>query len=235
MGAGESATRKVSFGLDETDRVQVLHGVKLSNEVLQRMRESTRGVDFRPPSPESSKEKPGPPPAAAGSGPGPASAETQEELQRRVQREQSIMQEELVRVAGQEREAARKELSMALHRERAMTRGKAGKAQSLAKQLEKKEAELKLLDAFYKEQLAQLPKKSLDHYKSTNQKFQEAAARAETRMRPRRTEPVCTGLQDKILHCYRENQGQTLGCSDLAREYMQCVNAVKKELLVTRG
>nr|XP_023689632.1 MICOS complex subunit MIC25 isoform X2 [Paramormyrops kingsleyae] len=160
MGAGESATRKVSFGLDETDRVQVLHGVKLSNEVLQRMRESTRGVDFRPPSPESSKEKPGPPPAAAGSGPGPASAETQEELQRRVQREQSIMQEELVRVAGQEREAARKELSMALHRERAMTRGEAGKAQSLAKQLEKKEAELKLLDAFYKEQLAQLPKKA---------------------------------------------------------------------------
>ncbi|XP_048874042.1 MICOS complex subunit mic25a-like isoform X2 [Brienomyrus brachyistius] len=235
MGAGESASRKVSFGLDENDRVQVLRGVKLSDDVLRRMRESTRGVDFRPPSPESSKAEPGPPPAAAGSGPGPAAAETQEELQRRFQREQSIMQEELVRVAWREREAARKELSKALLRERSLTRGEAEMAQSLAKQLEKKEAELKLLDAFYKEQLAQLAKKSLDHYKTTNQQFQEAAVSAETRIKPRRTEPVCTGLQDQILHCYRENQGQTLGCSGLAKEYMQCVNAIKKELLVTRG
>lgn len=45
------------------------------------------------------------------------------------------MQEELVHVAGQEREAAKKALSMALDRERALTRGEAGKAQSLVSRL----------------------------------------------------------------------------------------------------
>ncbi|KPP79125.1 hypothetical protein Z043_101328 [Scleropages formosus] len=39
MGAGESATRKVSFGLDEDDRVRVLHGVKVSSAVLSVARE----------------------------------------------------------------------------------------------------------------------------------------------------------------------------------------------------
>ena len=46
--------------------------------------------------------------------------------------------------------------------------------------------------------------------------------------RPRSTEAVCTTLQAQILHCYRENRDQTLRCSDLAKEYMQCIDAAKK-------
>jgi len=46
--------------------------------------------------------------------------------------------------------------------------------------------------------------------------------------RPRNVEPVCSNLQSQILNCYRENREQTLQCSDLAKEYMQCINAAKK-------
>lgn len=46
--------------------------------------------------------------------------------------------------------------------------------------------------------------------------------------RPRNTEAVCAGLQAQILSCYRDNKDQTLKCSDLAKEYMQCINAAKK-------
>lgn len=46
--------------------------------------------------------------------------------------------------------------------------------------------------------------------------------------RPRNVEPVCSNLQAQILNCYRENREQTLQCSDLAKEYMQCINAAKK-------
>lgn len=46
--------------------------------------------------------------------------------------------------------------------------------------------------------------------------------------RSRNTDPVCSGLQAQILSCYRENRDQTLKCSDLAKEYMQCINAAKK-------
>lgn len=46
--------------------------------------------------------------------------------------------------------------------------------------------------------------------------------------RSRSTDPVCADLQTQILSCYRENRNQTLRCSDLAKEYMQCIDAAKK-------
>lgn len=44
----------------------------------------------------------------------------------------------------------------------------------------------------------------------------------------RNTEPVCAGVQAQILSCYRDNRDQTLKCSDLAKEYMKCIDAAKK-------
>ncbi|TNN46221.1 MICOS complex subunit mic25a [Liparis tanakae] len=46
--------------------------------------------------------------------------------------------------------------------------------------------------------------------------------------RSRNTDPVCLGLQAQISSCYRDNRDQTLRCSDLAKEYMRCINAAKK-------
>ena len=46
--------------------------------------------------------------------------------------------------------------------------------------------------------------------------------------RSRNMNPVCSGLQAQILSCYRDNGDQTLRCSDLAKQYMQCINAAKK-------
>lgn len=40
--------------------------------------------------------------------------------------------------------------------------------------------------------------------------------------------PVCADLQAKILQCYRQNTQQTLSCSDLANQYMRCVNQAKQ-------
>ncbi|KAL4623638.1 MICOS complex subunit mic25a-like isoform X1 [Arapaima gigas] len=235
MGASESATRKVTFGADEEDRVQVLHGVKLSEQVLRRMREPSRGGDVKLAPSDTPKEDPGKPPTTAGQQhPFPAPSELLPACLR-FDREQAIVQEELARVARREREAAREELSMALWRERIQTRGEAERAQRLAKQLEKKENDLKLLHAFYKEQLAQLEKKNLDCYKTTNRQFEEAAVRIEARVKPRSTEPVCSSLQAHILRCYRENRDQTLHCASLAKEYIQCINDMKKNLLGNHG
>ncbi|CDQ81945.1 unnamed protein product [Oncorhynchus mykiss] len=46
--------------------------------------------------------------------------------------------------------------------------------------------------------------------------------------RARNTESVCINLQSQILNCYKENREQTLQCSDLAKTYMQCIDAAKK-------
>uniref|UniRef100_A0A3B3HLD9 Coiled-coil-helix-coiled-coil-helix domain containing 6b n=1 Tax=Oryzias latipes TaxID=8090 RepID=A0A3B3HLD9_ORYLA len=124
-----------------------------------------------------------------------------------------------------------------------------------AKQLERKEAELATLSAFYKEQLEILEKKeelrssgklygyrrmpakcvqhglhNLDEYKQAAEEYNQAASRAEAHLRPRRTEAFCTDLQAKVLQCYRENPQQTLLCSSLAKQYMSCVHQAKSSL-----
>ncbi|XP_030625425.1 MICOS complex subunit mic25a [Chanos chanos] len=243
MGSGESTTRKVSFGLDEDDTVRILRGVKLSEDVLQRMRNSNRPAE--PQTPVSSKESPGPqtqthtPAPPPGPQPGPPSghtaADTREELKNRFEKQQAIIKEELARIARQEREASRQDLSRAVQRERALTRQEVDRANQLAKRLEKKEAELKALEAFYKEQIAQLEKKSWERYRESSDQFHAAAARGEASIRSQNMDPVCASLQAQILHCYREHRAETLHCSDLAKEYMHCINATKKNLLVNHG
>ncbi|XP_028824370.1 MICOS complex subunit mic25a-like isoform X4 [Denticeps clupeoides] len=226
MGSGQSGARKASFSMDEDERVQVLRGVKLSEDVLQRMRGgSTERSGATPPTPHPQAKTP----------PSPTATESREEMRRRYEREQARVQEELSRVARRERDAARQDLSRAVQRERQQTRQEGERAKQLSRQLEKKEVELKALDAFYREQLVQLEKRNLDQFQSSQEQFHAAAARSEAQVKPRSTAPVCSSLQARILSCYRENRDQTLRCSELAREYQQCIDQAKKNLLVNHG
>ncbi|KAA0707296.1 MICOS complex subunit mic25a [Triplophysa tibetana] len=240
MGSGESTSRRVSFGLDEDDRVRILRGVKLSEDVLQRMRNQSQTPDPRPSA--QTKENLGQDTRTSSASDAPPSesqprtfADSKEELKKRYERQQAIIQEELARVAHNEREAARQDITRAVKRERTQTRQESEKAKQLGKQLDKKEAELKALNAFYREQIAQLEKKNEERFKMSAEQFHTAAARSEANIKPRNIEPVCTNLQAQILNCYRENRAQTLQCSDLAKEYMECINTAKKNLLVNHG
>lgn len=46
--------------------------------------------------------------------------------------------------------------------------------------------------------------------------------------RPRRVEPVCSGLQAQILRCYRDHLHEVLLCSDLVKAYQHCVSTARK-------
>ncbi|XP_015462412.3 coiled-coil-helix-coiled-coil-helix domain containing 6b isoform X5 [Astyanax mexicanus] len=129
MGGRESTTRKVSYGLDQEEKVTVLQGVKLSDDVLQRMRESGSQSSEKspPPKPGSQKTDPGPT--------RPSPAEMQEELRKRFEREQGLVREELARMARREKEAGADDLKPAVLRERARTREELEKAQNLPAEL----------------------------------------------------------------------------------------------------
>ncbi|XP_032377075.1 MICOS complex subunit mic25a isoform X3 [Etheostoma spectabile] len=252
MGSGESTTRKVSFGVDDEDRVRILRGVKLSEDVLQRMRgvaniaperaspstsspQKDTGTS-RSPSSSSRPQQSTQPQAQPSTPPGSSKpAYDAKEEQRRYERQQAVLKEELAKVAQRERAAAREEMTKAMTQERQHIRQEAENTKQLAQQLQKKDAQLKALDAFYKEQLAQLEKRTLERYEQSKDEFHQAASKTEENVRSRNTEPVCPGLQAQILSCYRENRDQTLTCSGLAKEYMQCINAAKKNLLVNHG
>ncbi|XP_051271502.1 MICOS complex subunit mic25a isoform X2 [Dicentrarchus labrax] len=233
MGGNGSTTRKVSFGLDEDEKVTVIEGVKLSDDVLRRMRESQGSDSSKPPLSPTESQKPPPSPKPTG----PSTTEIQEEIRKNFERQQALVQEQLARLAQRERESSvttgLDELTPALIKEKGKTYEEQEKAKILAKQLERREKELASISSFYKEQLEILEKKNLDNYKQTADQYNQAATKAEAHIRPRQTVSLCTELQAKVLQCYGENPQQTLLCSSLAKQYMTCVQQAKRTTYVS--
>ncbi|XP_074535268.1 coiled-coil-helix-coiled-coil-helix domain containing 6b isoform X3 [Halichoeres trimaculatus] len=230
MGSNGSKTRKVSFGLDEDEKVTVIEGVKLSDDVLRRMRESQGSDSVKPPA-DGQK----PPPSTKPSG--PSSSDIQEEIRKNFERQQALVEEQLAQLAQRERSSVTglDGLTPALIMEKGRVHEEQEKAKLLARQLEMKEKELASISSFYKEQLTVLEKKNLDNYEQTAEQYNQAASKAEAHIRPRQTVSVCTELQAKVLQCYRENPQQTLLCSSLAKQYMICVQQAKKSSLTNHG
>ncbi|XP_039654206.1 MICOS complex subunit mic25a-like isoform X4 [Perca fluviatilis] len=235
MGGNGSTSKKVSFGLDENEKVTVIEGVKLSEDVLRRIKESQGSDSAKPPSspPDDHQQPTTPKPT------GPTTTEIQEEIRKSFEHQQALVQEQLARLAQKERETGATsgldELTPALLIEKGKAHEEQQKAKILpadldawAKQLGRKEKELTTISSFYKEQLEILEKKNVDNYKQMAEQYNEAATKAEAYIRPRQTASVCSELQAKVLQCYRENPQQTLHCSSLARQYMTCVQQAKK-------
>ncbi|XP_051483790.1 MICOS complex subunit MIC25 isoform X4 [Apus apus] len=215
MGGSESSHggRKVSFGLDEREQVRVLQGIKLSEDVVNRMKGSPQSRRDNQRSPYSFSGTAQSSPAAEGklrsptgiqpptaSDSGQKSSAAEQELYRRYEQEQALVQEELLRLAKREREAASEALNPALQQER----NKANEERQRAAQL------------------------NAEIYKLTAEQYQEAATKTEEWIKRRNTDPVCASLQSEILKCYQENKHEVLKCSELAKEYQRCVSAAQK-------
>ncbi|XP_013912070.1 PREDICTED: MICOS complex subunit mic25-like [Thamnophis sirtalis] len=159
-------------------------------------------------------------------------SEAKEELYKRYEQEQAMVQEELLRLAKREKEAACESRDAALQQERISARDDKQKTPHLAKELQWKDEELKRRETFYKEQLAKMEKKNSEIYKLTLDQYNEAVTNAEDQIRKRNTQPICANLQEAIMECYNENKQQVLNCSELVKEYQRCVRLAQKELLV---
>nr|CBN80934.1 Coiled-coil-helix-coiled-coil-helix domain-containing protein 3, mitochondrial [Dicentrarchus labrax] len=131
MGGNGSTTRKVSFGLDEDEKVTVIEGVKLSDDVLRRMRESQGSDSSKPPLSPTESQKPPPSPKPTG----PSTTEIQEEIRKNFERQQALVQEQLARLAQRERESSvttgLDELTPALIKEKGKTYEEQEKAKIL--------------------------------------------------------------------------------------------------------
>nr|XP_021150313.1 MICOS complex subunit MIC25 isoform X6 [Columba livia] len=216
-------------------------GWQLSEDVVNRMKESPQSKKDNQRSPRSPGGTAPFSPAAAGeprsptgiqppkaSDSGQKSSAAEQELYRRYEQEHALVQEELLRLAKREREAASEALNMALQWERNNIKEERQRAAQLVLELQGREAELKRQEAFYKEQLARIERKNAEIYKLTSQQYQDAATKAEQWIKRRNTDPVCAGLQSEILKCYQENKREVLKCSELAKEYQRCVSTAQK-------
>ncbi|XP_045711622.1 MICOS complex subunit MIC19 [Phyllostomus hastatus] len=225
---GTSSTRRVTFEADENENITVVKGIRLSENVIDRMKETA-----------SSGSK-----SQRYSGAYGASV-SDEELKRRVAEElaleqakkESENQKRLKQGKDLERERAlaNEQLTRAILRERVSSEEERAKAKHLAKLLEEKDRVIKRQDAFYKEQLARLEERSSEFYKVTTEQYQKAAEEVEAKFKRYEAHPVCADLQAKILQCYRQNAQQTLSCSALADQYMRCVNQAKQSVIEKGG
>ncbi|KAK7149697.1 hypothetical protein R3I94_009109 [Phoxinus phoxinus] len=315
MGAN-SSTRRVSFESDENENVTIVKGIRLSEKVIDRMREPSGPprpqapsrtppaspplvdplpalVPISPPSdpvtslpppplPEWVKlpeqvTTPAPPPpppveaapaASVGVVSTPAVNEfelrrkiseelekgleeerrkAQEELNQRLEKErsqahaqaqaeaQALVKDEVSRILALEKASAEESIQKVILRERVTAEDERLQAQIYARQLEERDKELRKQDAFYREQVAKLKERSGQFYKVSNENYHKAADEVNAKFKRYEISPVCTDLQGQILKCYRENAGKTLLCSNIASQYLQCVNNAKQDKLRTGG
>ncbi|XP_072508813.1 MICOS complex subunit MIC19 [Notamacropus eugenii] len=227
---GTSSTRRVTFETDENENITVVKGIRLSENVIGRMKESSPSGSK---SPSTSRDY--------------DSKANEEEIRRRVADELAMKESEnlkrvkhgkiqdINKLLERERAVTNEQLTRAILRERASSEEEKSKVKHLVKQLEEKDRVLKKQDAFYKEQLARLEERSAEFYKVTTEQYQRAAEEVESKFKRYETHPICADLQAKILQCYRENPQQTLSCSALANQYQHCVNHAKQSMLEKGG
>ncbi|XP_062990715.1 MICOS complex subunit MIC19 isoform X2 [Elgaria multicarinata webbii] len=210
MGGGSSAPRRVTFEADENDNITVVKGVRLSENVIERMKD--------PSSPGGrSQQKSG----SGGHGSIGGTSVNEEDLKKRIAEELALEQarrdadahkrlkqnqmhvrDEIGKVLERERAASNEHLARAILRERAATEEERLKAQQLSAQF----------------------------YKVTTEQYQKAVDEVDARFKRYKSTPVCADLQSKILQCYQQNSQQTLSCSALASEYFKCVNHAKQSM-----
>ncbi|XP_061908327.1 MICOS complex subunit mic25a isoform X1 [Entelurus aequoreus] len=230
MGSGESTTRKVSFGVDDEERVRILRGVKLSEDVLQRMKGvANMPPPHAPPSTSSQKDtgtsfsassstrpQQSPQQRAQSSAPPKTSKTTTKvkEEQRKYERQKSILKET---------ETGKEEIIKAMTRERQQTRQDAEKTKQLVQELQKKELQLKALDAFYKEQVALLEKKNMEIYEQSKEQFHQAASKTESNVsqhRPRVFGPASSDID--LLQGERTADFKVFGPGQRIHAVYQC-------------
>ncbi|NWI94506.1 MC25A protein, partial [Pitta sordida] len=175
MGGSESSQggRRVSFGLDEREQVRVLQGIRLTEDVVNRMKESS----------QSKRDHQRSPRASNGTAPSSLAAEGKPKSTGTVgnffhswlsflcvlhapgvycgyEQEQALVQEELLRLAKREREAANEARERnGIKEERQRVAQMPADLDAWAVDLQGREAELKQQEAFYKEQLARIERK----------------------------------------------------------------------------
>ncbi|KAF4081280.1 hypothetical protein AMELA_G00159690 [Ameiurus melas] len=97
--------------------------------------------------------------------------------------------------------------------------------------LEEKERDLAKQDrvqSMYMEQIAKLEEKTAQFTRVTAESFKKGLEETHKRFKRYQIKPVCSELQSEILKCYLQNTGQTLTCSNIASQYVKCVNNAKQ-------
>ncbi|NXC46763.1 MIC19 protein, partial [Penelope pileata] len=179
---GSGSTRRVTFEADENENITVVKGVRLSDSVIDRMKEPSGRSQSQHRSSGAVNDEELKKRIAEELALERATREA-EAQKRRLKQEQAYVRDEFGKILERERISSNEHLTRAILRERAATEEERQKAQRFARQLEEKDRELKKHDAYYKEQLARLEERSAQFYKVTTEQYQKAADEVSARFK----------------------------------------------------
>ncbi|XP_023592890.1 MICOS complex subunit MIC19 isoform X5 [Trichechus manatus latirostris] len=223
---GTASTRRVTFEADENENITVVKGIRLSENVIDRMKEA---------SPSGSKS----PRHSGGYGASawpslhfltPEETPEQEHTQDHLNSVETVSEEELKRRVAEE-----------LALEQAKKESEKQKQLKQSKELDQESAHEQLTRAILRERISSEEERSrakhlsAEFYKVTTEQYQKATEEVEAKFKRYDFHPVCADLQAQILQCYRQHTHQTLSCSALAAQYMHCVNQAKQGTLEKGG
>ncbi|XP_030062670.1 MICOS complex subunit MIC19-like [Microcaecilia unicolor] len=183
---GSASTRRVSFEVHDNDNITVEKDIRLSDNVINHMKEpSAPAARPQPPSSDS-----------------PGFTVNEAELERKIAEELALEQarretdtqnrleqdkrytrEGISRILEREKNAAHELLTRALLWEKRTTEEVRLKTKCLAKQIEEKDRILKKQAEYYKEQLANLEERSDQFYNLTTEQYQKAANDVENKFK----------------------------------------------------
>ncbi|XP_065909394.1 MICOS complex subunit MIC19-like [Dysidea avara] len=88
--------------------------------------------------------------------------------------------------------------------------------------------------AWYKQEL-QKEQRKIEHFQQMSaQHFSQEAEVVHQKFESTpltKLVPVCKDLEQQVLQCYKQNPGRSLNCSDVVRNYQECVNKARKGVL----
>uniref|UniRef100_A0A8C6XHF3 Coiled-coil-helix-coiled-coil-helix domain containing 3 n=1 Tax=Naja naja TaxID=35670 RepID=A0A8C6XHF3_NAJNA len=207
MGGGESVPRRVTFEADENDNITVVKGIRLSENVIERMKE--------PSSPGGKSQKKF----------GASNHTSIEELKKRIAEElaleqarlkenQSSVQDELAKALDRERAASSEHLARAVLRERASAEDERMKSQLLVSGTVLPKI-MRLQKNFVRSGVSHLGN-------------DKTCGLQLGKLKRYKADPLCVDLQNQIFRCYQQNPKETLSCSALATEYFKCVQHARQ-------
>ncbi|XP_054163241.1 MICOS complex subunit MIC19-like [Oppia nitens] len=97
------------------------------------------------------------------------------------------------------------------------------------------EEEVQRLEKTWKGQISELQKQNRQLWSTANSKLDTNITETETRINKTRGEPICRQQERSVVDCYQSHRSQPLKCSQDVRNFVSCVQDVRRGVLNRNG
>lgn len=114
----------------------------------------------------------------------------------------------------------------------------ATRVESFSSSLEQRQKhleELRNVEISWQNRVRELERQNSDLFDSAEGKFASGIQHVEEKYIHQTFDPVCPEKQSDVLKCYQENRKMPLKCAEEVKEFVQCVDKIRMNILTSHG